>query len=93
MITKRGHSLLSRQTESILRNSGLADWVAENEDDYVAKALYWVNNAKALPEKSNFRTKALSSPMFDPLRFARYFEEALWGMWHKANNGLAPDRT
>lgn len=85
VITKRGHSLLSRQTESILQNSGLADWVAENQDDYVAKALYWVNNANALPEKSNFRTQALSSPMFDPLRFARYFEEALWGMWKKAN--------
>jgi protein O-GlcNAc transferase len=28
------------------------------------------------------RQQVLASPLFDAPRFARNFEDALWGMWH-----------
>jgi len=30
------------------------------------------------------REKLLQSPLYDAQRFARHFEQALWGMWTKA---------
>ena len=39
-ITRRGDRFLPHIGESIAHNAGLADWIAENDDDYVAKALH-----------------------------------------------------
>ena len=39
-ITRRGDCFLSHIGESIAHNAGLADWIAEDDDDYVAKAVH-----------------------------------------------------
>ena len=47
VITRRGDCFLSHIGESIAHNAGLSDWIADNDDDYVAKAVMhtkiWIN--------------------------------------------------
>ena len=82
ILTMRGSNYISHLGESIMHNVGLPDWIAANEEDYIAKAIAFstdlVNLAKL---RSSLRAGALSSPLFDARRFARDFEDALWGMW------------
>ena len=81
-VTMRGRSMLSWGGASIAANAGLGDWIAEEEDAYVAKA---VAAAADLPElarlRATLRAQVLASPLCDAPRFARHLEAALWGMW------------
>ena len=82
VLTKCGDRFLSRMGESILHNAGLPDWIAANEDDYVAKAVAHTTNLDRLSTlHSGLRQQVMSSPLFDAKRFAENFEQALWGMW------------
>jgi protein O-GlcNAc transferase len=82
VLTLAGDRLVSRQGVSLLMNAGLADWVAADADDYVARA---VAHAADLPRLAALRTalrqQVLASPLFDAPRFARHLETALRGMW------------
>ncbi len=87
LITRRGNHFLSRIGESILYNAGLADWIAENDDDYVAKAVMYAADLERLSSlRARLRAQVLASPLFDAPRFARHLEEALWSMWEKWQN-------
>ncbi len=81
-ITRRGNRFLSHVGETIAQNSGLSDWIAADDEDYLVKATKFASN---LPRLSNLRAglrpQVLASPMFDAAGFARNFEAALWGMW------------
>ena len=84
VITKCGDRFLSRQGETIAHNAGLSDWVAVDEDDYVAKAVTYASDLDRLANlRVGLRQQVLASPLFDAARFARYFEEAMWGMWSR----------
>jgi len=77
-----GESFLSLSAKSIAHHTGLADWVAVDEDDYVAKAMAHTNDLERLAAlRAGLRQQVLASPIFDAPRFARNFEDALWGMW------------
>jgi len=77
-----GDRFLSRTAGSIAHNAGLPDWVAVDEDDYVAKAVAYASNLDHLSTlRAGLRQQVLASPLFDATRFARNFEEAIWGMW------------
>lgn len=81
-LTLAGDSLLSRQGASLLTAAGLADWVAENEDDYVAKAVLHATDLERLSSlRGKLRQQVMASPLFDAPRFAKNLETALWGMW------------
>jgi predicted O-linked N-acetylglucosamine transferase (SPINDLY family) len=83
-ITRRGDRFLSHVGESIARNAGLPDWIAADDDDYVAKAVAHTGDLARLASlRAGLRPQVLASPLFDAPRFARHFEAALWGMWHK----------
>ncbi len=82
IITKCGDRFLSHVGESILHNAGLSDWIAEDEDDYVAKAVAFAAAPDRLANlRAGLRQQVLASPLFDAARFARNFENAMWGMW------------
>ena len=82
ILTMRGRNFISHFGESILHNVGLHDWIAENEDDYVAKAVAACTDLDNLGTlRASLRKRALASPLFDAPHFARNFESALWGMW------------
>lgn len=81
-ITRRGDRFLSRCGQSIAANAGLADWIAEGDEDYIAKAQKHAANLEGLAAlRSQLRQQVLASPLYDAPRFAKHFEDALWGMW------------
>jgi len=78
VLTMKGFNFNSRCGESIIRNLNLNELIAENEKDYVEKAI-------ALQDKKNLikisgsilRDKALSSPLFDTDSFVKDFEKIM----------------
>ena len=84
VLTLAGERFLSRQGVGLLMNAGLADWVAVDEDDYVARIVKHTNDLQSLSElRLHLREKLLSSPVMNAARFARHFEAALWEMWRQ----------
>jgi predicted O-linked N-acetylglucosamine transferase (SPINDLY family) len=82
VLTRTGDRFLSRCGESLLANAGLPDWIAEDGDDYLAKAVRHAAKPKRLAAlRSSLRQRVLASPLFDAPRFAGHLEKALWGMW------------
>ena len=86
MITKKGDRFLSRAGETIAHNAGLKDWIAEDDNDFLEKAVFHSSNLTRLAEiRSEMRINLLSSPLFDSKRFANEFEINIWKMWNKHN--------
>lgn len=84
VLCMQGNRFLSCTAASIAHNAGLPDWIAADEDDYVAKAVAFASDLERLAAlRSVLREQVLASPLFDAPRFARHFEDALWGMWQK----------
>jgi protein O-GlcNAc transferase len=82
-LTLTGNSLLARQGESMMRSVGLGDWVAGSEQEYVEIALARAHDLDALAElRASLRARALASPLFDAVRFARNLENAFAAMVH-----------
>ena len=82
VITKRGDHFLSHLGESIAHNTGLSNWIASDEDDYVAKAVEFSSNLDDLAIlRSRLRAQVVSSPLFHTERFGNHFERALRDMW------------
>jgi predicted O-linked N-acetylglucosamine transferase (SPINDLY family) len=82
VLSLRGDRFMSRTAESIAHNAGLPGWVATDEDDYVAKVVAFASDLERLAAlRAGLRQQVLASPLFDAPRFARNFEDALWGMW------------
>jgi predicted O-linked N-acetylglucosamine transferase (SPINDLY family) len=83
-LTLAGDTLVSRQGASLLACAGLDDWIAADEDDYVARAVAHAGDVDRLARlRSALRPAVLASPLFDAPRFARNLEAALHGMWEE----------
>ncbi|MEQ1527510.1 MAG: tetratricopeptide repeat protein [Gallionella sp.] len=88
-LTLAGNTLLARQGASLLTAAGLPDWIARDEDDYVAKAIQFAGDLPKLAAlRAGLREQVLASPLFNASRFAKHFEEALWGMWQAKQPAL-----
>ncbi len=84
VLTLKGDRFIGHQGETILHNAGLADWIAQDLDDYVARSAVFAGDPGALAELRNgLRAQLLASPVCNAPRFARHFEGALRGMWRK----------
>jgi protein O-GlcNAc transferase len=84
VLSLQGDRFLSRTAGSIAVNAGLPDWIAADEDDYVDKAVRFAENLERLAAlRASLRERVSASPLFDAKRFARNFEDALWGMWQE----------
>ncbi|HPT51594.1 MAG TPA: tetratricopeptide repeat protein [Accumulibacter sp.] len=82
VLTRRGDRFLSRVGETIARNAGLADWIARDDDGYVALAAAHSHDLAALAGlRAALRERLPRSPLFDAPRFARHLAAALQGMW------------
>ena len=87
-LTLAGETLLSRQGASLLTAAGLENWVALNVADYVDKAVAVAGDLPKLADlRATLRKQVSVSPLFDAPRFARNFEDALWGMWQARAQG------
>ena len=81
VIAKRGTHFLSHLGESIAHNSGLSDWIAVDEEEYVSKAVQFSSDLPALAAlRIGLRDQVLQAPLFDAPRFAHHFEQAVWSM-------------
>jgi predicted O-linked N-acetylglucosamine transferase (SPINDLY family) len=84
VLTLAGKDFLGRQGVGLLMNAGLNDWVANDLDDYVARAVAHAKDIEGLSAlRARLREHVLSSPVFDASRFAMHLEEALRSMWQK----------
>lgn len=83
-LTLAGGTLLARQGASLLTAAGLDDWIAGNEDDFVARTLAHATDINRLTQlRSGLRQKIIASPLLDAPRFALHLENALHGMWQQ----------
>ncbi|MDB5373453.1 MAG: hypothetical protein JWP04_2095, partial [Belnapia sp.] len=80
-----GDSFAARHALSHLSNAGLADWVAEDIEAYVALA---VDRARDLPAlaalRQGLRAQVAASPLVDVPRFGRHLAAALRQAWTAA---------
>ena len=88
VLTKKGNRFISHNGETIAHNSGQADWIAENDSDYIEKAIRFSSNIQGLAKlRSGLRAQVLASPLFDADRFARNFEKAMLEIWEDYSSG------
>ncbi|MBZ0104029.1 MAG: tetratricopeptide repeat protein [Sulfuricella denitrificans] len=86
-LTLAGDRLLARQGASLMACAGLPDWIAQNEEDYLARALALASNLDQLAQlRSRLRQQVLVSPLFDAPRFALQLEDALQDMWQQGKS-------
>ena len=83
VITLKGNRYLFHFGESINSNLGMHDWIANNHDEYVSKAIKFSSDLKKLSTiRINLRKIALQSPVFDASRFSNHFSNLFWHMWN-----------
>lgn len=86
-LTLAGDTMLSRQGASLLACAGLPDWIANNVDEYIVKAVDHASKIDQLAKlRSGLRREVLVSPLFDAARFALNLEDALTRMWLQAKD-------
>jgi predicted O-linked N-acetylglucosamine transferase (SPINDLY family) len=82
ILTLRGDRFLSRLGESIAINAGNQEWIAEDVQEYVKKAVDYSSELQRLAQqRGTLRSRILKSPLFDANRFAKSFGDELLGMW------------
>ena len=82
VITLAGVRMGDRLSATYLKNVGLADCIAESEESYLAKSLYFAQNPQWLAEiRHNLRETMQKSALMDYAGFARDFQNALDFMW------------
>jgi predicted O-linked N-acetylglucosamine transferase (SPINDLY family) len=92
-ITLRGDRHAARMVASVTTHAGLADWVADTPDDYVALAVRWSKDvAKLAALRAGLREAVRRSRLCDGPGFARQLEDAyrtMWRTWSGANEPRA----
>lgn len=82
VITLPGETFAGRHAATHLYNAGLPEWIAKDEDEYVAIATKWANDLEGLAKlRAELREQVRTSPLCDGPRFAKNFEKALRFMW------------
>ena len=78
VLTMKGNNFNSRCGESINKNLGLENFIANDESDYYKKALeFYENHNKIEKIGSDLRDQALSSPLLDAKNFSKNFYNKL----------------
>lgn len=90
-LTLAGATLPGRQGAALMNHVGLPEFVADSEDDFVAKAVAWSRN---LPEltviRAGMRVRVSNSELRTPQRITLGFERALREMWRRWCLGEKP---
>jgi predicted O-linked N-acetylglucosamine transferase (SPINDLY family) len=82
VLTKKGNWFIAHNGETIARNSGQSNWIAQDEGDYLEKAINYSSDLIALARlRAGLRRQILGSPLFDAPRFARNFEQVMDDIW------------
>jgi predicted O-linked N-acetylglucosamine transferase (SPINDLY family) len=82
VVTLAGGNFVSRMGASFLRTIGQPDWVAQNDEEYVAIAVKLAENYLLLrKQRQALRDKLAASPLCDIQAYTRHFENLLRRMW------------
>ncbi|MGF6779519.1 tetratricopeptide repeat protein [Paraburkholderia sp. GAS334] len=82
VLCMKGDRFLTHICESLLQTADLADWIAVDEEDYLAKAIAFASDpSKLAAMRASLREHVLASPLCDAPRFAKNLEDAFHGMW------------
>lgn len=74
VITMKGYNFNSRCGESIIKNLGIEDLIANNEDDYILKSQKMANDKDKLLElRKNIFNISHETPLFDTKQFSKDF--------------------
>jgi protein O-GlcNAc transferase len=85
VLCRHGDRFLGHLCESVLHSVELADWIAADDDDYVAKAVDFARGRQALAAlRGGLRERVLRSSLCNPDRFARTLEVEFERMWRVA---------
>jgi predicted O-linked N-acetylglucosamine transferase (SPINDLY family) len=80
-VTLAGNSMLARQGVSLMGCSGLSDWVANTEDEYVAIAVKQASDVPKLAKlRAGLRQQVFESALMDAPLFAKNLEHCLYAM-------------
>jgi len=84
VITKKGNRFISHNGETIAHNCGQQDWIANDNKEYIEKAVRFSSDLQGLANlRSGLRAQVLASPLFDAKRFARNFEKVMFEIWEE----------
>ena len=83
-LTLAGRNFSGRMGVTILTNAKLPELIAEDTEEYIAKAVALAKDPERLRSiRHNLRDKVMASPMMDQKLFARDMENAYREMWKK----------
>ena len=84
VLTKKGNNFVSRCGESINLNLNLTDFLAEDENDYIFKAISLsTNKEKIVKLRENLRDRSIKSALFDKKVFGNDFSSLMKYIWKK----------
>jgi predicted O-linked N-acetylglucosamine transferase (SPINDLY family) len=84
VLTLHGDRFVAHLAETNLQSAGLADWVASDQDDFVARAKAFAADLPALDQlRQGMRARVLGSRLFNAPAFARELETAFQAMYRK----------
>jgi predicted O-linked N-acetylglucosamine transferase (SPINDLY family) len=90
-LTLAGETLPGRQGVSLMNYIGLPQFVADNEDEFVAKAKTWTMNIPELTViRAGMRARIKHSALRSPEQLTRGLEKAFREMWWRWCRGEAP---
>jgi predicted O-linked N-acetylglucosamine transferase (SPINDLY family) len=94
VITKRGDRFLSHVGETIAHNCGHPEWIAEDEEQYILKAIQLASNPNTLQNlKLHLRQQLPQQPLFNSTTFAQHFQKAMQRMWSLSTRHKWPVKT
>jgi len=84
VLCRRADRFLGHLCESVLQSVELGDWIAADDEQYVAKAVAFMRERGALNAlAAGLRERMLSSSLCDATRFAHSLESAFAAMWQE----------
>lgn len=84
VLTLPGRTFASRHSATHLSNVGLADWMTDSSDAFVAKAKAWAGDLERLASlRAGLRDAVARSPLVDAPRFARNLDQAMQDAWRR----------
>lgn len=86
VLCRRGDRFLGHLCESVVQSAGLGEWIADDDDDYVAKALAFADTdrrAQLAASREALRERVLASSLCDAKHFARTLESEFAAIWRE----------
>ena len=92
VVTLSQEILAGRQTESMLANLGLTEWVARSPERYIEIAAELARDLPRLAEqRRTLRARFAASALADAVSFTRHLEAAYQAIWTESIKGLDSD--